>query len=110
MYKLFNKLRIPALFISIFILTYCSSYSYIPTSADITKARMEWPNIDSSTMFLAYNTYKDNCGNCHFLYRPEKYNKNEWDHILQEMKTEAKLTDDNVVLIKKYLYTHTGNK
>jgi hypothetical protein len=91
-----------------FMLVYCSSYSYLPTTADVYNAKIQWPEIDSSLLYKGYHLYKNKCGSCHFLYKPENYSLSKWDSILSKMKLEAKITDEQLDLIKKYVYTHKG--
>jgi hypothetical protein len=109
--KLFIKVLRPIGFLFLFfLLAYCSGYSYLPTSADLTKAKMQWPEADSTLIYNSYCVYKNKCGSCHFLYRPEKYNSSQWDSILPSMKKEAKLSDMELELLKKYIYVRSKDK
>jgi hypothetical protein len=104
-----KKLKLAGLLASTSILIYCSSYSYIPTPAEVKRAQEKWPDVDSATLFKGYTNYKDNCGECHFLYKPEQYTLDEWESILPKMKQKANLSEEDIGLIKKYIYVRLGN-
>jgi len=48
--------------------------------------------------------YENKCGSCHFLYKPAKYTKVEWDLHLVKMAKKSKLSDGEVDKLKKYLF------
>lgn len=87
------------------VLSYCSSQFYIPTSGQISYAQRTWPDVDSTYLFNGYDLYKNKCGSCHYLYKPDRYTPEQWNHLLPEMKKEAKLTDEEYNYIKKYVLT-----
>jgi hypothetical protein len=89
-------------------LSYCSPKPYIPTSGQISYAQRTWPDADSSFLFNGYDLYKNKCGNCHYLFKPDRYTQEQWGHILSEMKTKAKLTDEEYLKIKIYLSALCG--
>jgi hypothetical protein len=97
-------ITVPVTIISILIC--CSTYSYIPTAADLSNAKTNWPEMDSISLFNAYSIYKNKCGSCHFLYRPEQYQSVAWDTILLKMKPKAHLTNKEMDLIKIYVDVH----
>lgn len=86
-------------------LSYCSSKFYIPTAGQISYAQKTWPEADSSYLVNGYNLYKNKCGSCHYLYKPQSYTVDQWNKLLPEMKEEAKLTDVEYNNIKIYLLT-----
>lgn len=47
--------------------------------------------------------YTAKCTACHKAYEPELYTKDEWQKILDEMGSKAKLTDRQKQLILDYL-------
>ena len=83
------------LFSSFFALLSCSSQLYIPTQAvtdvsleDLTKGRA---------------VYANNCGSCHELYLPKKYEAKKWDLVLDDMQKRAEVTNADRKLIYQYL-------
>ena len=50
--------------------------------------------------------YENKCGSCHFLYKPAKYTKCEWDLHLLKMAKKSKLTAEEEKLVRDYLITY----
>ncbi len=88
---------------AVFLLYYCSSSFYVPSSAQISSAQSKWPQADSAYIFEGYALYKSKCGSCHYLYKPFNYSSEQWNHILPNMKEKAKLTEVDYTKIKIYL-------
>ena len=47
--------------------------------------------------------YSNNCGSCHQLYLPNRFSTAIWEKNLNEMQPKAKITDEQKLLIYKYL-------
>ena len=47
--------------------------------------------------------YRKKCGGCHRPYAPSEIKAQEWEKTLADMKIRAKLTDDEVVAIRRYV-------
>lgn len=47
--------------------------------------------------------YAKNCAECHKLYEPKSYSAEEWKSILQEMKENTELDEDQVMKVYNYL-------
>ncbi len=47
--------------------------------------------------------YRKKCGSCHRPYAPSEIKTEEWEKTLAEMKRRAKLTDDEVAAIRRYV-------
>jgi cytochrome c5 len=52
---------------------------------------------------LGKELYVAKCTACHRAYEPELHTKDEWQKILDEMGSKAKLTDNEKQLILNYL-------
>ncbi len=91
------------------VLSYCGPKLYIPTSGQISSAKKIWPDVDSTYLFNGYDLYKNKCGNCHYLYKPDRYTPEQWDHFLSDMSKKAKLTDEEYLKIKIYLLALCGS-
>jgi hypothetical protein len=58
----------------------------------------------ADTLKEGQHLYENKCGSCHFLYKPIKYTKVEWDLHLYKMTKKAKLSDVEMDKLKKYLF------
>ncbi len=47
--------------------------------------------------------YINTCGSCHQLYLPNRFATATWEKNLNEMQPKAKITDEQKLLIYKYL-------
>lgn len=73
----------------------CKTMLYIPTTS--TEHNSLEKLQEGRSLYVA------NCGSCHQLYLPNKYNATQWQHILDDMQTRAKINDMQKELIYKYL-------
>lgn len=86
--------------ISVFILSGCATKLYMPTQ-DVAFQH----NTTLVSLQKGRTLYGENCGNCHKLHKPSKYNRTEWVGILDKMQKPAKIDDYQKDLILKYLQT-----
>ena len=84
--------------VSIFILTGCATKLYMPTQEVAFQH-----NTTLVSLQKGRTLYSDNCGNCHKLHKPSKYNRDEWIGILDKMQKPAKIDDKQKGLILQYL-------
>ncbi|MEO5905782.1 MAG: hypothetical protein ABIQ11_03600 [Saprospiraceae bacterium] len=75
----------------------CSSNLYVPDATNVSDVNAIVELNQGRKLYIA------NCGGCHNLYKPEKFSTDHWTHEMVEMKEEAKITDEEAVLILKYL-------
>jgi hypothetical protein len=54
--------------------------------------------------------YVSKCTACHKAYEPELHTKDDWQKILDEMGSKAKLTDNEKQLILNYLSERKNNQ
>ena len=52
-----------------------------------------------------HQLYVNKCGKCHYLYRPNRFSEEKWLSKMPDMKLEAKLTDEEIDLVTKYILT-----
>ncbi len=76
-----------------------------PTSQDVARARQHWPDIDSMQLVHGMQLYQQKCGQCHFLYRPQRFSPQTWPRIVDKYAPKAKLTPEEKTLIIRYLVT-----
>lgn len=48
--------------------------------------------------------FENNCANCHRLYAPDEYSKQEWTFILKRMKLKADLNDEEIVAVQEFIF------
>ena len=70
---------------------------YVPTAETVSNDQL------LQELTVGRKLYIQNCGSCHNLYKPEKYTADKWAHEIDEMKAQAKITDEQATLILKYL-------
>lgn len=90
-----NKL----LFVGLFLLSIsgCVASLYLPTVEDAQKN-----NTTVDTLTLGRELYINRCSNCHNLYQPSSYTKEEWKKIIDAMQKRAKINDKQ----KESIYTY----
>lgn len=75
----------------------CGSALYIPSESDATQ------NASIDELKQGRSLYVNNCGGCHALVLPEKYNKEEWGVWLAKMKDKTTTSEAEDELILKYI-------
>jgi len=76
----------------------CSPALFIPTAENAVTS-----DISLDTLLDGRNLYINKCSSCHNLFLPEKYSIANWDTILPLMQKKAKINDNEINKIKKYL-------
>jgi|GEM_PF-573533 len=51
--------------------------------------------------------YKNNCANCHKLYKAEDFSREDWVPIMKRMQKKARITDAETLAIYNYLAAQT---
>ena len=90
--------------ISCFLITLvlaCSQSLYIPTAETVTNDQL------LQDLTVGRKLYIQSCGSCHNLYKPEKFTADKWEHEIDEMKDDAKISDAEAALILKYVTGYT---
>lgn len=94
---MYFKLIISAIIICL-TLPSCTSGLYTPNAAD---AQLE--NTPLDTLLTGRKLYINKCSNCHNLYLPTNYTYSEWQTIMNNMQNQAKIDDNQKLIITKYL-------
>ena len=76
----------------------CSPALYIPTLSDSQKT-----GVPSDTLALGRKLYVDKCSGCHNLYLPERFTEKQWEDIMPLMQMKANCSDQDIMMITKYL-------
>ena len=77
----------------------------VPTQADASKGSQRFSGLTYNELHKGYDLYVTNCGSCHRLHQPAEHTEQEWNKLLPEMASRAKLNEKDRVLIYKYLMT-----
>jgi len=80
----------------------CSSRLYVPSDANVNKREPA----TLAELTQGHDIYKNSCGRCHPLFKPDSRNNEQWTKVLKVMGPKAKLTDDKIALVYKYLANH----
>lgn len=82
-----------------------SQQLYKPTAADAQRT-----GIPVDTLVMGRKLYVNNCGSCHSLYMPRRYTEKEWTKNVSEMQKRTKLSQEQALMILKYLKSGTNKK
>lgn len=92
-----RKTYIKLSFVVIAFLLSCTSALYVPTASQQTEST------SLTTLQAGRKLYVQKCGNCHTLYLPEKYTKDQWKIYLDEMQQKASINNLEKQQIIAYL-------
>jgi mono/diheme cytochrome c family protein len=77
----------------------CSSQLYVPTEKNVNKVEVA----SLSELQQGHELYINNCGKCHKLYSPGSRSNIDWKKALNVMAPKAKIDNDQMYLIYRYL-------
>lgn len=83
----------------------CAPAIIKPTLLDVDQAKKKWNDVSLDQLNQGYSLYVAKCGSCHFLYNPAKFPESKWLEIFPKMKIKAKINDEQIDLIMKYIIT-----
>ncbi len=72
----------------------------------VQRAREQWPEITTARLESGRATYVLKCSGCHSLVAPETKTAVEWKRGLDEMKTRAKLTEEETERVYEFLFAN----
>ena len=94
------------LLITISVLFICCAPAILkPTMEDVDSAKKKWNDASLDQLNKGYSLYVAKCGACHFLYKPSQFTESKWLEMFPKMKLKAKLNDEQIDLIMKYVIT-----
>jgi hypothetical protein len=76
----------------------CSPALYLPTLGDSQKT-----GVPADTLAAGRKLYVDKCSGCHSLYLPERFTEKQWEDIMPLMQMKANCSDQDIIMITKYL-------
>jgi len=77
----------------------CSTHIYVPSEANVNK-------VETATLAelqQGHDIFKNSCGKCHKLPKPQAHKAEQWTKILEKMGPKAKLSQEQVSLVYKYV-------
>lgn len=90
---------------TVFILLCCTPAMMPPLESDVQSAKKHWSDATHAQLSKGYNLYKNKCGSCHYLYRPDKFSEEKWKHEISEMSAKIQLDSAQITMITRYILT-----
>ncbi len=77
-----------------------------PSTADLKAANAHWPGTSLEELQAGRRAYLNQCGKCHSLKSETAVPRDAWESTVSRMRNKngAKLTDEDVANIARYLY------
>ncbi len=77
-----------------------------PSTTDVKAANAHWPGTSMEELQQGRRAYLNQCGKCHSLKSETAVPKDAWESTVNRMRNKngAKLTDEEVANIARYLY------
>ena len=84
----------------------CGGTLPAPSTADVKTANTHWPGTSMEQLQSGRRAYLNQCGKCHSLKSETAVPKDAWEGTVSRMRSKngAKLTDEDVANIARYLY------
>jgi cytochrome c5 len=87
-------------------LTACAGATPPPVNAgDASRAAARWPGTDRAQLESGRTLYLERCSGCHAPVDPASIAADAWPAHLAEMRERAKLGDDELARVERYLIT-----
>ncbi|MEI6487824.1 MAG: hypothetical protein WCP52_02610 [Bacteroidota bacterium] len=86
----------------------CTTAVFKPTLSDVEHAKVVYPSVNIDELNKGLTLYANKCGACHQIFVPNKISPKIWDAMMPKMKVRAKLEDEEMDLIVKYIKSKEG--
>jgi mono/diheme cytochrome c family protein len=84
----------------------CSTTSApVVSPADVSRAAARWPGTDQAQLEAGRSLYLERCSSCHAPVEPGSIAADQWPAHVEDMRERARLDDDEVARIERYLVT-----
>ncbi len=85
----------------------CMSGRMLPVAGpdDMARGVKHYPDLTRAQLEQGRTLFAGHCGSCHQPPRPTSKPAAEWPGHIREMKDRARLTDDQIDLIERYVVT-----
>ena len=99
-----KKVSLIAAIVTAVVISACSTKLYEPSEANVNK------RVTASLRDLhkGKEIYAEKCGQCHKIYKPEKFSVKQWGEIMAVMAPKAELSEVEHEYIFRYLVNHNG--
>lgn len=57
------------------------------------------------SLTAGYKLYINHCSGCHNLHKPKSLDAAHWDEILPKMMVKAKLSEEEMALVRAYIHS-----
>jgi cytochrome c5 len=84
----------------------CAGSIPFVSEGSLRRAQTQWPEMTTARLESGRATYVLKCSGCHSLVAPETKTAAEWKRGLDEMKTRAKLTEEETARVYEFLFAH----
>jgi len=92
--------------VTVFLVSCNSQKTSVATTAPVAPMVTETPMAALPTELAeGQNLYSNNCANCHKLFEPKKFTKEEWTPILVSMGKKAHLDGTQMASITNYIHS-----
>ena len=77
-----------------------------PSTADVKTANTHWPGTSMEQLQSGRRAYLNQCGKCHALKSETAVPRDVWEATVDRMRSKngAKITDEEIANIARYLY------
>ncbi len=98
--------RIVVAFVAVVAVLACGGTLPPPSTADVKTANMHWPGTSMEELQSGRHAYLSQCGKCHALKSESAVPRDAWESTVNRMRSKngAKLSDEEVANIARYLY------
>jgi mono/diheme cytochrome c family protein len=97
--------RASALLAGIALAACAGSAPPVVNAGDASRAAARWPGTDQAQLEAGRMLYLERCSSCHVPVDPASIAADEWPSHVAEMRERAKLDDDEVARVERYLVT-----
>lgn len=97
--------RASALLAGIALAACAGSAPPVVNAGDASRAAARWPGTDQAQLEAGRAIYIERCSSCHMPIDPATIAADEWPSHVAEMRERAKLGDDEVAQLERYLVT-----
>ncbi|MBS4028086.1 MAG: hypothetical protein KGZ58_05540 [Ignavibacteriales bacterium] len=84
----------------------CGTTIPIPQEKDVVAMSKNFPNTKLSDLLRGRELYVRKCSGCHTLKNPSDFTSAQWEQDIPDMKTKAKIKDDEAQAILLYVLAY----
>ncbi|HEY4800306.1 MAG TPA: hypothetical protein VII99_14595 [Bacteroidia bacterium] len=81
----------------------CSTPLLIPSEQDAARTKTTETAVTLEELKSGHELYIRKCGNCHYLYRPNRFTEEKWKAKIPKMALKAKISGDEQNRVLRYI-------